>query len=59
MRALLDRYAPAIYIGGGLALLLGAAVALFASSLAGTAVGFALSSLGLAGMGSVHGRVGA
>jgi hypothetical protein len=62
MRALLSRHAAAIYIGGGIAFVLGVAgvgLALSAASLAGAAIGGALSASGLAAMGCTSRSVGA
>lgn len=62
MRALLTRYAAAIYIGGGIAFVVGLAgvgLALSAASLGGCAVGGALSASGLVAMGCTSRSVGA
>lgn len=62
MRALRTRYAAAIYIGGALAFVVGVvatALALWAASLAGGALGCALTASGMAAMGCTHCSVGA
>lgn len=55
MRSFLTRYAPAIYIGGALATVLGFIVILYASAL----VGGIIAGVGYLGMAATHRSVGA